>query len=62
MYFVQFGIFKDFYVFIFRVRGREGEREEEKYQCERESSISCLSNVPQLGTEPTTQACALTEN
>ena len=25
--------FKRFYLFIFRERGREGEREEEKYQC-----------------------------
>ena len=26
--------FKRFYLFIFRQRGREGEREGEKYQCE----------------------------
>ena len=25
--------FKDFYLFIFRERGKEGEREEEKHQC-----------------------------
>ena len=31
---------------------REGERE--KYQCDRQISISCLPYVPQLGTEPTT--------
>ena len=28
----------------------------------RETSISCLSYAPRLGTEPATQACALTEN
>ena len=27
------GLFKRFYLFIFRQRGREGEREGEKYQC-----------------------------
>ena len=33
-------------VFTFRKRGREGEREGEKYQCERETSISCLLYAP----------------
>ena len=42
--------------------GREGEREGEKQRCERETSIGCLSHVPWLGTEPATQACALTRN
>ena len=28
----------------------------------RETSIGCLSRVPQLGTWPATQACALTGN
>ena len=28
-----------------RERGREGEREEEK-QCERETAISCISDIP----------------
>ena len=36
--------------------GREGEREGEKYE------ISRLSYTPQPGTEPATQACALTRN
>ena len=43
-------------------RGEGREREGEKHQCEREASISCLSHVPQLGTEPATQACAPTAN
>ena len=30
-------------------------REREKHQCEREISIGCLPNVPQLQTEPATQ-------
>ena len=28
----------------------------------RETAIGCLSYAPQLGTKPTAQACALTEN
>ena len=34
--------FLRFYLFIFRERGREGEREEEKHQLERETLICCL--------------------
>ena len=33
-------------LFIFRERGREGEREGEKHQCERETSIGCLLYMP----------------
>ena len=44
-----------FILFIFRERGKVGERE-------RETSISCLSHAPQPGAWPETQACALTEN
>ena len=51
-----FFFFKDFYLFIFREKGREGERDGEKYQC------VVSSNAPPLGTWPTTQACALTGN
>ena len=43
-------------------RGRDGEREGEKHPCEREISISCILHPPRLGTEPATQACALTGN
>ena len=34
----------------------------EKPQCGRETSISCLPDVPQPGTKPLTQAYALTRN
>ena len=54
--------FKRFYLFVFRERGREGEREGKKHQCVRETSINYLLYVPQPGTEPTTQACGLTGN
>ena len=37
---------KRFYLFIFREKGSKGEREGEKYQCKRETSIGCLSNTP----------------
>ena len=47
---------KDFIYFIFRQRGREGEREEEKHQC------VVASHIPLLVTWPTTQACAPTDN
>ena len=55
-------IFYTDYLFIFRDRGREGERGGKKHCCERETSIGCLSCVPWPGTEPVTQACALTRN
>ena len=48
-------------LFIFRERGREGEREGEKHWCVRETSISCLSHA-QPRTWPATQVCALTGN
>ena len=40
------------YLFIFRKKGREGEREGEKHQCV--VPLMC----PPLGTHPATQACA----
>ena len=43
------------FYFIFRERGREGERG-------RETWIGCLSYAPWLGTEPKTQDWALTRN
>ena len=52
--------FKWFYVFW--ERATKVEREGAKHQCARETSIGCLLRAPQLGTWPTTQACALTGN
>ena len=42
-----------FFFFFFgdRERGKEGEREGEEHQCEREASISSLSHVSQPGTQ-----------
>ena len=40
-------------------RGREGEREGEKYWCERETSVALCTHCD-MGTKPTTQACTLT--
>ena len=42
------------FIYLFLEKGREGEREGEKHQC----VSSCLT-YPQLGTQPTSQACAL---
>ena len=47
----------------FTERRREGEREGEKHQCVVASCTPPLPLAhPQLGTRPTTQACALTGN
>ena len=60
---VSFFFFLRFYVFIFREKGKEAEREGEKHQCERETMMGCLFYVLQLGSsKPTTQARALTRN
>ena len=45
---------KRFHLFIFRERGREGEKEEEKHQC------VVASQVPPTSDMAHTQACALT--
>ena len=50
---------KRFYLFIFREKGREGERERKKHRCEREILTSF---APWSGTQPTTQTCALHRN
>ena len=47
---------KRFYLFIFRQRGREGEREGEKHQC------VVVSYTSPAGDPATTQAGALTGN
>ena len=41
--------FLRFYLFMFRERGRKGEREGEKHWYVRGTSISCLSCLPHLG-------------
>ena len=48
------------YLFLEREEEREKEREREKHGHSREASAGHLSRDPQLGTWPTTQACALT--
>ena len=42
-------LFKGFFKLIFREKGREGEREEEKHQRERETLIGCLSHASNWG-------------
>ena len=45
--------FLTFYLFIFRERGRKGEREGVKPWCEKETSIGCLPNLqPRHGSWP----------
>ena len=44
------------FIYFFLERGREGEREREKYRC------VVASHIPPLGIWPATQACALTGN
>ena len=51
-----FFFFLRLYLFIFRERGREGEREGEKHQC------VVASHAPLLGTWSATQTCVLTGN
>ena len=50
---------KNIYLFIFRERGREGEREGEKHQGVTDASMGCFSQAPNW---PATQASALTGN
>ena len=53
---IFFSFFKRFYLFIFRERGREGEREGEKHP------YVVASHTPPTGDLAITQACALTGN
>ena len=39
-------LFKKGFIYFFRERGREGEREGEKQQCARDTSIDCLLHAP----------------
>ena len=43
-----FFVYKDF-IYLFSERGEEKEKEGEKHQCARETSISCLSYTPNQG-------------
>ena len=45
-------IFLRFYLFIFREKGTEGEREGRKHRCARETSVGCLSHAPNWGPGP----------
>ena len=56
--------FLRYHLFIFRERGREGEREGERRHCVVAFHIVVAARLehPLLGTWPTTQACALTRN
>ena len=51
---------RDTYIYIYRER--ETDRQTDRHGCERETFIGYLSYMPQLGTEPATQACVLTRN
>ena len=54
---------KIIFIYLFLERGREGEREGEKHQCVRETSIDRMPLAcPQPGTWPRPLACALTGN
>ena len=54
-------LFLKFY-YLFGERGEGREKEVEKHVCAGEILMGCLSHAPQLGTWPTTKACALTRN
>ena len=58
----QAGCFERFYLFIFRQRGREGEREGERHQCDREKHQSVASHMCPNWEEPTTQVYVPTRN
>ena len=55
-YYIQLCIlilFLNDFIYLFLDTGREGERQEEKHQCEREASVGCLSHSPNQGpTQP----------
>ena len=54
------GFLKDF-IYLFLDRGKGGRKRGEKHRLGRVLT-SCLLYVPRLGTETTTQACALTRD
>ena len=56
---ISFFFFFKYFIYLFLERGAGREEEEEKHQRERNINRLLLSRC-QLGTWPTTQACALT--
>ena len=59
--FYNFSFLKDVTYLILERSERKDEAGRESTS-EREILIGCLSNAPRLGTEPASQACALTED
>ena len=56
----EYYFLKDF-IYSFQREGKGGRRRgRETLMCERQTSISCLSYMPQAWTEPAAKACALT--
>ena len=49
-------------LFLILERGKRREKERERNIDVREKLIGCLLHLPQTGTNPATQACALTSN
>ena len=47
-----FLIFKDFYLYIFREKVREGKRTGEGHRCARDILINCFSHAPNWGSGP----------
>ena len=45
-------IFLFYFIYLFLQRGSTGERQGEKHQCERETSISCLLHAANWGPGP----------
>ena len=58
---LSFVLFNDF-IYLILERGERREKERERNINLRDTSISCLSYAPKLGTWPATQACVLTGN
>ena len=50
LYFYLLSLSEDMFI-DFRERGREGKREGEKHQCEKETRISCLLHMPLTGDQ-----------
>ena len=63
IYYINDSYFKKIlFYFFFCERGREGKREGEKHQCERDILARCFSYAPKPRTWPTTHNHALIRN